>query len=469
MRACVIAVCSLLILTGCRTLGRHTPANNQELSKQEQALAEALAHYAQGLIDESELGRGSPETLQEFLRAIERDPKYYGSYSKAALAALYQRDIAKALHILEDSCRANPSQLQPRLDLAVTYQITGQVEPAIESFRKALDIDPTQAFSYIALSRLYFYKNQDDKALDVLERGLHKAAAKDEAIGRSGSIPRFQVFNLIGELQASLTNDAAAVEAFTAAIAEAPDEPDSYVRLATFYLRSNPTNSVSVLLRADRRMPNKPGILLPLAFIYSTMNRLDDALEVFDVVQSIVAEQREEPLSPDAYLHFAALCDRNDRPAKAEEILQKAIAIYPDSHEVLNYVAYTWAERGVHLEQALAYVEKALKQQPGNGAYIDTLGWIYYKMGKHRDALEQIRRASEILKDDPTVIEHLGDILSALGDKSEAVKCWQRSFLLDPKSKSVADKLRGAGLDPDLLPREPAKRPAGSQEAPGTR
>ena len=107
-----------------------------------------------------------------------------------------------------------------------------------------------------------------------------------------------------------------------------------------------------------------------------------------------------------------------------------------------------WADRGTKLNKALDYVNRALEQQPTNGAYMDTRGWIHYRQGNYRQALADIEAASKFIPKDPTVSEHLGDTWSAIGDRGRAVIHWQESYRIDSNNSGVAAKLEANGVDP---------------------
>ena len=151
------------------------------------------------------------------------------------------------------------------------------------------------------------------------------------------------------------------------------------------------------------------------------------------------------------YFWYAAACEREGQFEKAEQLFMKCLDIDPQHAEAYNYLAYMWAEKGVKLDQALDYIRRALKLNPKSGAFIDTLGWIYYMNGQYKEALEQINYAAEIIPDDPTIVDHLGDVLYKLGGEKQALPHWERSFVLDPENAKVAEKLFQHGADLDAL------------------
>ena len=162
----------------------------------------------------------------------------------------------------------------------------------------------------------------------------------------------------------------------------------------------------------------------------------------------------DKALVPMFYYWYGAAHERLGDTAQAEAKMARCVELHPDTHEALNYLAYTWAEKGIHLDKALEYSVKALQFEPQDGAYIDTLGWIYYRSGRFAEALQELRKAQKLMPDDPTVAEHLGDALHQMNQPAAAVVFWKRSFRAGPQNAVLAEKLRQAGVDVEALRRE---------------
>jgi tetratricopeptide (TPR) repeat protein len=96
---------------------------------------------------------------------------------------------------------------------------------------------------------------------------------------------------------------------------------------------------------------------------------------------------------------------------------------------VLNYYGYMLADRGVRLSEATDMIQKAVKLDPNNGAYLDSLGWAYYKQNKLAEAEEFLRKASERQSHDPTILGHLGDVYMKLGQSERAATYWERALV----------------------------------------
>ncbi len=137
----------------------------------------------------------------------------------------------------------------------------------------------------------------------------------------------------------------------------------------------------------------------------------------------------------------------------AEADFKRALELKPNEPYVLNYLAYTWVDRGEHLDEAKRMLDEAVRQKPDDGAIVDSVGWAYYRLGDFGKALEYLEKAIELTPEDPSINEHLGDIYWRVGRRAEARFQWSRSLSLSPEPEDVPklkEKLE-KGL-PDLAP-----------------
>jgi len=135
---------------------------------------------------------------------------------------------------------------------------------------------------------------------------------------------------------------------------------------------------------------------------------------------------------------------------KAVESMQEVIKIDPDHANALNFIGYTWADRGVNLDKAEEMIKKALQKKPEDGYIIDSMGWVYYRKGDFKKALEEIKRAHEKLPDDPTIAEHLADVYIKLNEMEKARQFYEKAMNLEKdekKKNSIKEKLDKLILD----------------------
>lgn len=146
---------------------------------------------------------------------------------------------------------------------------------------------------------------------------------------------------------------------------------------------------------------------------------------------------------------LGVLYDRMNNREQASLIMEKVIAADPEHGGALNFLGYTLAESGKELDRAEVLIQSALKVEPDNGYYIDSLAWVYFKQGKVRQAWQEIRRAVIQEPDDPAIWEHHGDIARALNMLAEARKSYSRAVELNGDNiDAVREKLKALGLRP---------------------
>ncbi|WP_312165512.1 tetratricopeptide repeat protein [Phenylobacterium sp.] len=149
--------------------------------------------------------------------------------------------------------------------------------------------------------------------------------------------------------------------------------------------------------------------------------------------------------------------ERAGRWPEGERDLQAALQLRPDEPELLNYLGYTWIDRGERLAEALGMVERAVAANPQSGAMIDSLGWAHYRLGDYKKAVDLLEQAVELEAGDPEINNHLGDAYWRVGRRIEADYQWRRVLTLDPDAKIRADV--DAKLASGQGPRGPAAAP----------
>ena len=126
----------------------------------------------------------------------------------------------------------------------------------------------------------------------------------------------------------------------------------------------------------------------------------------------------------------------------ADKDLQKSLVINPDDSYVLNYLAYSWLERGHRIEEAIEMLEKAYDQESNDPYIIDSMGWAYYLIGDYVKAEEFLKKAVQLMPDDPIVNDHYGDILWKLERKIQARYFWSTVLKMDDVEEDLLDKIK---------------------------
>ncbi len=160
--------------------------------------------------------------------------------------------------------------------------------------------------------------------------------------------------------------------------------------------------------------------------------------------------------------------ERDKQWDKAQADFREALKLYPDQPLVLNYLGYSWVDRGENLDEAFKMLHKAVELRPSDGYIVDSLGWAYYKLGKYDEAAKELERAIDLKPGDPTINDHLGDAYWRVGRKLDALFQWNHARDLGPEPDDKAKILAKIehGLPPEKTPeaadnKTESKKPAG--------
>jgi tetratricopeptide (TPR) repeat protein len=150
--------------------------------------------------------------------------------------------------------------------------------------------------------------------------------------------------------------------------------------------------------------------------------------ERYDLALPLLEELVEREPLPRALFQLGAAYERSGEVDQAVGTFRRLLAAHPDFDEASNYLGYLWADRGENLEEALGLIRRAVAAEPDNAAYVDSLGWVHYRLGDYQVAVRYLERAARLLPDDPEILEHLGDVYRDLGDERRARELYLRAL-----------------------------------------
>ena len=207
--------------------------------------------------------------------------------------------------------------------------------------------------------------------------------------------------------------------------------------------------AIALLDRMVDERPDRSDALATLGDILRRRERWPEAVDAYDGAFARMGSDAENDWRL-RYVRGVAL-ERSGDWDRAEGDFVAALEIEPDHPLVLNYLGYTWVDRGEHLQRALDMIRRAVDLRPGDGFIIDSLGWAYYRLGRFEEAVFELERAVEYEPSDPVINDHLGDAFWKVGRRVEARFQWRRALSLsddDALTAAVRAKLR-SGLDDD--------------------
>ena len=190
---------------------------------------------------------------------------------------------------------------------------------------------------------------------------------------------------------------------------------------------------------------NRDG-LEALGNLLRSEERYQEAIEAYS--QMIDPDNITRPDWPILYVRGIAY-ERSGQWPAAEADFSKALELSPDHPLVLNYLGYSWVDQGIHLDEALKMIRKAVELRRNDGYIVDSLGWAYYRLGRYEEAVRELERAVELRPGDPLIVDHMGDALWRVGRTIEAHYKWSQVLDLQPDDElrsKIEQKLQ-SGLE----------------------
>lgn len=248
---------------------------------------------------------------------------------------------------------------------------------------------------------------------------------------------------VLSDIEATAKRPAAALEALASIPADDPLAPLVELRRAGLLDDNGQTDAaIAMLEKLAKEHPDRPEPLAQLGDVLRRKERFAAAATAYsDAIGKLGTPNRAN--WPLFYARGIAL-ERADQWPKAEADLKYALELAPDQPSLLNYLAYSWTERGQHLDEAHDMLQRAMAARPNEGAYIDSFGWLLLRQGDTAGAIRELERAVSLETEDPTINAHLGDALAAAGRMREAEFQWRRALNLKPdaeETKRLNEKL----------------------------
>ncbi len=205
--------------------------------------------------------------------------------------------------------------------------------------------------------------------------------------------------------------------------------------------------AIEVLAQLGESHGHIADVHIRLGDMLRRLERFSEASSAYDRAIDMFDNPRESQWS--AYFARGITHEREDRWDQAEADFRKALELRPNQPQVMNYLGYSFVEMNENLDEALDLIERAVSLQPDSGYITDSLGWVYYQLGRYEEAVDPMELAVELVPVDPIINDHLGDVYWAVGRQREAEFQWLRALSFDPEDKD-AERIRRkleVGLD----------------------
>jgi tetratricopeptide (TPR) repeat protein len=365
------------------------------------------------------------EALKVYQDLVTEEPSDAESYLRMSNIYTQLRDFAKAREA-EDKARAiEPNNLDVRYNEVTILEAEGKTTEAIARLKEILDTTAKKNYSkdekgnrmelLDRLWTLYRLNDQTEPAVETLRQIAELDHERDAAV-EALIIDTYRIGKDLTKAQK---------EAETA-VKRWPEDRTLRVAHATVLGDLGQTDAAAAELKKLLDGKNDREIYLDLAaYVYDRVRRFDDEAKALDAADKLSASKEDKEA---VWFQRGAMYEKMKKVDLAEAEFRKILEINPDSAATMNYLGYMLADRNVKLPEALSLITKALDKEPNNGAYLDSLGWVYFKMNRLPEAEENLRQALIRTPRDGTVHDHMGDVLLKQSKVREAIAQWQISL-----------------------------------------
>ncbi len=510
-------------------------------------------HFPQAIIADD--NADSDTALDDYQKALALDPGYTELAVKVAFELASRGDPSAGIQVLKDSIKASPKASLAYLYLSQLYaKYLGKPEIGLKYAQQALDLDPTNLLSYIAVyeieiatrsarqsrrdpgsrletdrtqtrntgsssanttsrpsattpSRLrlskksppsynkalalggtnpvtlshvadfYAHSDREKDAIPLYLKALKLspanpaegddslAAIRDnlatcfDAVGRTPEAIatlqqlikdnplRYESYGVLCDLYEKTGNTEAAQGVCKQMMLMDPSDFRNYIRSAALLMKEKKVDAaIQTLSDARTKFPTEAQVTYSMGLALTEAKRYQEALDIFEQADREASTGETQMLDAAFYFAYGAAAEQAGQVDKAATLLKKSIDLDPaNGAEAYNYIGFMWVDRGIKLDEAAGLIKKALEMEPGNPAYIDSLGWYYFKKGEFTQAVETLKKAATTIQpEDAIVDEHLGDAYAAINDTARALDYWQRAASIDKENKEITEKIAGA-------------------------
>ncbi len=399
--------------------------------------------------------------ITAYRKAIELDHDYLDAIRGLAQNLMNDGQTDAALEQYKVIADANPEDAQTYLRMAEIYRKSGKFDLALESLKKAATMAPDSIEVPYNMASVYQAQGRYDEGIQVMQDLLKKTEKADSNYTQAEKNNRSVFLERLGTIYRDNNNNTQAIETFRKMLTLGDENAergyqqviDTYREAKQWQQATDTAKEAVQKLPNDRALkmvyaaqladmgqtdaglqqvksllkgtPDDREVYITLSQMYSRLKRWPEAEEALDKAEPLSTKEEDKQ-----YIYFlrGSTYERQKKYEPAEEAFRKVLAADPQNATALNYLGYMLADRGVKLDEALGMIKKAVDLDPSNGAYLDSLGWAYFRLGKYESAEDTLIKASQRIGTDPTVQDHLGDLYQKTGRLKLAAAHWERAI-----------------------------------------
>ena len=399
-------------------------------------------------------GRWS-DAVDVYDRAVELNPRSARTKRELANALLRAGRPARAREVLDDLVTLRPNDVYGLYLLSEVELELRNFDAAEDAARRLVEVEPEGMRGALALAEVYSRKREHRRVVEVLDPLLEDAAERGlrpeqvaGLLGRVGfaheQLQEYEAASRVYERGVELMPtslafggrlaqayiDAGRLEDARRALEEMRGEHGGSLTVTRLDARvlgdtGDVDAGVDLLQEALDARAGQPRAYVVLAAYYGHYERYADAIALLESAESRFTDDTS------ILFRLGAVLEQSGRAADAERRFRRILELHPEHAATLNYLGYMLADRGERLEESVMLLERAIESDPYNGAYLDSLGWAYFKLDRLDRAEPLLQQASEQMAWNSVIQDHLGDLMLRLGRYADAIAAWERALAGD--------------------------------------
>ncbi|MBW2332861.1 MAG: tetratricopeptide repeat protein [Deltaproteobacteria bacterium] len=406
--------------------------------------------------------------LNELSILIKNEPELMMAHYYKGRINLELKAYNKAKEAFNKALEINPGFLPALFDLATLFNKTDNVDMEIGTYNRIVHLYPHNTIARERLIALYYKIGQEElaeKHMDELKKMLDPGDRKRKRLGLM-----YLKYGKFSESIAELTsivsawpNDQEARYYLGVALEQNENFNKAYQNLNLIHPASSyfidarmrmayilerqkkPDTAIKLLKETINHGKKNPRLYLMLASLYEIKDEFPNAMDILR--EGLKFNKRNTGL----LYRLGIVLDKLKRSEECIQQMEMVIKIDPKHADALNYIGYTYADKGIYLDKAEELIKKALQFKPKSGYIIDSLGWVYFRKGLYNKALIELKKAIQLAPEDPAINEHLGDVYLKKKEYEEALKIYKKALslknanqeVLNRKIKDVLEHLKG--------------------------
>lgn len=378
----------------------------------------------------------------------------------------------KAIKEIQNLIQAFPNDPKHYYALYELYVMNNQNDLAIQTLEKLLTIKPDETLALFKIADYYKAQKNEEKEMFYLKKAFLnpnisveiKTEYLMEKLNQDTSLKNKNKILQLASLIEGYQRNESIIYAIKGDIENANEQPDSARYYYKKAIQSDEQNQLlwNRILELDVRLekidflledaknaveifPNEPVFVYYLGFANYQLQDYKNAIKNFEKLIKLIDDSTEEEMLIDVYHYLAHAYHYEKNYKKSDEIFEKLLQYDENNPIILNNYAYYLALRGENLEKALSMIERVIQTNPEEPSFLDTYGWVLFKMKRYDEAFKWIEKAYN-KKKSPEICEHLGDIYFLKGNKSKALELWNEAKKLGSKSIELERKIQTGSL-----------------------